>query len=64
MNPLVQPIRAVDGAEFPWELPEFSVKEFIQLSDLDLDAVDQYDINLIKKLTHHWLTDVANNQPV
>lgn len=64
MNPLVQPIKAADGAPFPWELPGFSVKEFIHLSELGLDAVDQYDVNLIKKLTHHWLAGVANNQPV
>lgn len=64
MNPLVQPIKAAAGAPFPWELPGFSVKEFIRLSELGLDAVDQYDVNLIKKLTHHWLAGVANNQPV
>ncbi len=64
MNPLVQPIKAAIGAPFPWELPGFSVKEFIRLSELGLDAVDQYDVNLIKKLTHHWLAGVANNQPV
>lgn len=64
MNPLVQPIKAASEAEFPWELPYFSVKEFIRLSELDLDAVDQYDVNLIKKLAHHWLTDAAINQPV
>jgi uncharacterized protein len=65
MNPLVQPIKAADEeAEFRWELPDFSVKEFIRLSELDLDAVDQYDVNLIKKLAHHWLVDVAMNQPM
>ncbi|MDP1667199.1 MAG: patatin-like phospholipase family protein [Methylobacter sp.] len=64
MNPLVQPIKAAAGAPFPWDLPGFSVNEFIRLSELGLDAVDQYDVNLIKKLTHHWLAGVANNQPV
>ena len=64
MNPLVQPIKAAAGAPFPWELPGFSVKEFMRLSELGLDAIDQYDVNLIKKLTHHWLTGLANNQPV
>lgn len=64
MNPLVQPIKAASEAEFPWKLPYFSVKEFIRLSELDLDAVDQYDVNLIKKLAHHWLTGAAINQPV
>lgn len=64
MNPLVQPTKNKDGNGLPWQHPGFTVKEFIRLTELGLDAVEQQDVNLIKKLVKLWLLGEAKNQPV
>jgi hypothetical protein len=66
MNPLIQPRENTSGdPDFPWDFPDgFSTKEFIRLAELELDAVEQEDVDLIKKLASGWLQDNVVNQAV
>jgi hypothetical protein len=64
INPLIQPRKAASDA-YAWELPDgFTAREFMRLAELELDAVAQDDVDLIKKLAARWLQDGAVNQAV
>jgi predicted acylesterase/phospholipase RssA len=62
MSPLVQPVRAADGA---WTLPRgLSEDDFARLTALELDAVEPSDITLLQRFCDAWLTGHVPNQPI
>lgn len=60
-NPLVKPIIDNDLCKPPRGL---SVDDFVGLVKLDMDATEDDDIYLIKKLFKSWADDGASNQPI
>ena len=63
LNPLIQP--ALDKQNRIWKLPKsFSPESFKKLVNLDMDAVSQTDVDLIKYLGQQWIDGNANNQPI
>jgi predicted acylesterase/phospholipase RssA len=61
MNPLVQPIRGARG----WFVPEgFTPQEFDDLANLDMDAVAQSEVELIKRFCEGWISGTFLNQPI
>jgi len=62
MNPLIQPVLAADGR---WALPPgLTEDEFKALVEMDMDATDQTDVDLIVKLATQWMEGHIPNQPV
>jgi len=63
MSPLVQPVPGAAGR--PWDLPPGLTRlEFTQLCDLDMDAIEQSQVELIGTLARGWLDDKVLNQPI
>ena len=63
MSPLVQPVPGAGGR--PWDLPPgLTGAEFTQLCDLDMDAIEQSQVELIGTLARGWLDDKVLNQPI
>lgn len=72
MSPLVQPVR--ESVNSPWRAPAgFSREQFNLLKSIDLDAVAQSDVDLIKLLCDCWTNPPAGpaqnaipvrNQPI
>jgi hypothetical protein len=63
MNPLVQPWE-VNG-EVPWGPPPgLSPDDFKRLTELQLDAVEQADVDAIRRFTKAWLEDLITNQAI
>ena len=44
--------------------PGLTESEFAQLSDLEMDAIEQRQIDLIGRLARGWLDDKVLNQPI
>jgi len=65
LNPMIQPvIDDIDGQR-KWVIPNgFTVEEFQNLIELDMDATEEDEIKLIQKLGEQWLKDAIPNQPV
>jgi hypothetical protein len=67
MNPLIQPVPADDVGR--WKLPAgLNSSEFKQLADMDMDATENAEVNLIDKFAGLWLKpstlDEIPNQPI
>jgi hypothetical protein len=63
MNPLVQPRELND--EIPWDFPlGLSPDDFMRLTELQLDAVEQADVDAIKRFAKAWLEDQITNQAI
>ncbi|MGL4768055.1 MAG: patatin-like phospholipase family protein [Formosimonas sp.] len=61
MNPLIQPYNNAGV----WELPEqLDIETFKRLVDLDMDATEQEDVELIEHFCDLWLQDQIINQPI
>jgi hypothetical protein len=61
MNPLIRPINT--GGT--WAAPgSMNSKQFSDLANLGLDAVEQKDVDMITSYADWWLEDVAPNQPI
>ncbi|MGE0153843.1 MAG: patatin-like phospholipase family protein [Reyranellaceae bacterium] len=62
MNPLVQPLRTVNGN---LALPNgVSAAEFEKLRELEMDAVEQDQVLLIQRFGRRWLADDVTNQAI
>ena len=61
MNPMISPVK--DGAG-NWAPPGVTLDEFGELANMDMDAIQQTDVELIKKLAAAWIADQAMNQPI
>jgi hypothetical protein len=62
MNPLVQPLRTVNGNLV---LPQgVSSSDFEKLRELEMDAIEQDDVLLIQRFGQRWLADDVTNQAV
>ncbi|MDD3029397.1 MAG: patatin-like phospholipase family protein [Alphaproteobacteria bacterium] len=62
MNPLICPVKDKQGG---WIAPAgLSAQEFSALCDLDMDAVEQSQVEMIRKYADFWLSDKVPNQPI
>ena len=62
LNPLVQPLRDQQGnLSLP---PGLSAQQFVKLCEMDMDAVVQDEVELVRRLGELWLADSVPNQPV
>jgi hypothetical protein len=62
MNPLVQPVRTVNGNLV---LPQgVSDAEFGKLRELEMDAIKQDEVLLIQRFGQRWLADDVTNQAI
>ena len=62
LNPLIQP---AGNQETGWRCPEgFTLDEFKQLVDLDMAAIKDEEVTLIKRLCDAWMAGRLNNQPI
>ncbi|MCX2575572.1 patatin-like phospholipase family protein [Pedobacter sandarakinus] len=58
MNPVLRPILIKDGHAKRWDLPAgISKEEFVALNALDMDAVEDREVALIKKMCANWLNN-------
>jgi hypothetical protein len=65
MNPLVSPMRSPAGAKDPWCPPgDMTAAQFKYLTNLDMDAVEQAQVNAIEHLADLWLKDQVRNQSI
>ena len=66
MSPLIQPIHVPNGWVRPAGLIEAddASDEFLRLRQLPLDALDDGDIQLIRKFCTLWQNDAVLNQPI
>jgi len=56
MNPALRPILAEDAAGKYWDLPAgINKDEYVKLNAMDMDAVEDGEVSLIKKLCDNWL---------
>jgi hypothetical protein len=63
LNPPIQPVR--DDEQAPWRLPKgFKEEEFSALVAMDMDAIREEDVTLIRKLGKAWLDGDVANQPI
>lgn len=61
-NPLIQPVRNASGQ---WSLPNtLDEEEFSTLVKMDMDAVKQDEVDLIKQFCDLWIKGEVNNQPI
>ena len=62
LNPLIQP---AGSQESGWRCPDgFTLDEFKQLVDLDMAAIKDEEVALIKRLCDAWMAGRLNNQPI
>jgi uncharacterized protein len=62
MNPLVRPVRNAAGN---WQPPDgLTQREFLKLTNIDLDARVPRDVTLLVKFARAWLNDNVRNQPI
>jgi hypothetical protein len=62
MNPLVQPLRTVNGN---LALPNgVSASEFEELREMEMDAIKQSEVLLIQRFGQRWLADDVTNQAI
>ncbi|HEY5300568.1 MAG TPA: hypothetical protein VIJ55_07830, partial [Acetobacteraceae bacterium] len=63
MNPLIAPVR--DRSTQLWTAPAgMQAAQFCHLRDLDMDAVEQLDVDLIGSFADSWIRDEVMNQPI
>jgi hypothetical protein len=61
MSPLISPVKNGSG----WSAPgAMSAAQFLYLSKLDMDAVEQSQVDAISAYADLWLQGVAPNQPL
>lgn len=60
MNPMVQP--KSKGSD--WDFPGIAREDFIRLTELELDAIDEKDVKILRRFTKAWLEDVVINQAI
>jgi uncharacterized protein len=61
LSPVIRPVKE-GGA---WRLPKgLPLAEFVALTDLDMDAVENAQVDLIKKLGTAWIADAVPNQAI
>ena len=61
LNPVVRPV-LINGV---WQIPpHLDPNQFHKLTQLDMDAVKQADVELIMALGASWMADGARNQPI
>jgi hypothetical protein len=61
MNPMVQPIQRGNQ----WVVPDgLTETDFYDLTRLEMDAIEQDDVEKIRKLGEAWLSDRVVNQPI
>ena len=63
LSPLIQPLNP-SGRDDGWQYPKGLEREFDRLTTLELDAVQQADVDAIKKLTALWLQGQVSNQAI
>jgi hypothetical protein len=61
-NPVVGPTR--EGSDWDWPLETLEPEQWARLTELDLDAVAQKDVDLIGLFCDHWLAGKVFNQPI
>jgi uncharacterized protein len=62
MNPLVRPVKDANGN---WRPPDgLTQREFVKLTNIDIDARVPQDVTLIVKFARAWLDDQVPNQPI
>lgn len=62
MSPMIEPVHGKNGN---WAPPVgLSVPEFLDLANLDLDAIEQEDVLKIQNLADQWLQDNVTNQAI
>jgi len=58
MNPNLRPVLREESSRKVWDLPiGISAEEYVLLNKMDMDAVEDDEINLIKKLCDNWLSN-------
>lgn len=62
LNPLVQPLRTVNGDLVP--PTGMNTTQFRKLRELEMDAVEQDEVLLVQDFGRRWLADDVTNQPV
>jgi hypothetical protein len=63
MSPLVQPV--LNPATGHWQLPAgLNEPTFKALAHLDVDAVKQEEVEIIRQFADAWLKDTVSNQPI
>jgi hypothetical protein len=61
MNPLISPV----GNTGNWRAPgSMSAAQFTYLTNLDMDAVEQPEVDAISTYADLWINDIAPNQPI
>jgi predicted acylesterase/phospholipase RssA len=56
MNPALRPILVDDATGKHWDLPAgINKDEYVKLNTMDMDAVEDEEVSLIKKLCDNWL---------
>jgi hypothetical protein len=61
LNPVVQPVNQNGGWTYPKGLPK---EVFDPLAKLDMDAIENSQVELIKRLGDAWIHEGAPNQPI
>ncbi len=64
MNPLLQPVLNDGRWCFPAAFSAMEKKTFLNLLDLDMDALEDREIKMIKALGHWWVNDRVVNQSI
>ena len=66
MNPMLRPMLVNDASGKHWDLPQgLNKDEYAVLNAMDMDAVLDKEVSLIKKLCENWLSNAGiPNQPI
>lgn len=58
MNPILRPMLVDDGNGKYWDLPAgISKDDYVALNAMDMDAIEDKEVDLIKKLCNNWLAN-------
>ena len=61
LNPLIQPV----GSKGSWKVPDgLSPRDFQQLQQIPMDAIEQDRVELIVRLGEAWIAGSSPNQPI
>jgi predicted acylesterase/phospholipase RssA len=65
LNPILQPNLSSVKDKLTWTIPEaLTANEFQRLANLDFDATDLKDVELLEHFANLWLADKLPNQPI
>ncbi len=65
MNPNLRPVWTENSNQQIWDLPVgISKDDYVKLNSMDMDAVEDAEVGLIKGLCDNWLNDLVPNQSV